>query len=950
MRILYSTDASVYREKPLAVAIPKNESDLKKLISFAGANQTALIPRAAGTSLAGQCVGNGIVVDVSRNFTQILELNIEEKWVRVQPGVIRDELNLYLKPHGLMFGPNTSTSNRCMIGGMVGNNSCGSTSIAYGNTRDHLISLKTILSDGSEATFESIDSASFQEKSNQESLEGQLYKVVNKMLSESDVCNEIIKEFPKKEVRRRNTGYALDELLECELFADSKEQFNFCKLLAGSEGTLAFTTEIKINLVPLPPAISGLICIHFDSVDEALQANKIAVNHNPQAIELMDREILDCTIGHIQYEKYRFFLEDEPEAILAVELAANTESELENLCNALVEELEEADLGFLYPILREDDIQKVWALRKAGLGLLSNLPGDAKAVAFVEDTAVPVEDLPEYIEDFTSMLDKHGLKSVYYAHAGAGELHLRPFLNLKEKKDRELFRTVGRETAELVKKYGGANSGEHGDGRVRGEFLEMLVGENNYQLFKDIKAAFDPQNIFNPGKIVDVPPINENLRYEEDQETRQFDTAFDFSETDGILRMTEKCTGSGDCRKTQLSGGTMCPSYMVTRDEKDTTRGRANILREFLTRSENENPFAHPEVKDVMDLCLSCKGCKSECPSNVDMSLLKAEFQHQYYKTHGVPKRAKAFANISKLHKLGSILPGINNLGIKIFGGLAKSQLGIAKERSIPKLHSFTLNKWYNKNHKKLNSNSSKGKVYFFNDEFTNYLDTEIGVKAIRLLCKLGYEVIIPEHYESGRAQFSKGLLDDAKELAQLNFDALHDIISEETPLVGVEPSAILGFRDEFPKLVKKGQQEASKALGKNALMLEEFIWREVEKGNISPKDFKQEKKHILLHGHCHQKALSSADFSAWVLGIPENYFVEVIPSGCCGMAGSFGYEEEHYDISMKVGELVLFPAVREAKGATIIAAPGTSCRHQIKDGTQKESFHPIEILFDALK
>ncbi len=951
MRTLYATDASVYRELPQAVAFPKSVKDLQTLIQFATQKETSLIPRTAGTSLAGQCVGHGIVVDVSKHFTKILEFNAQEKWVRVQPGVVRDELNKYLAPHGLMFGPNTSTSNRCMIGGMVGNNSCGTTSVKYGNTRDHVLELKTLLSDGSEATFNAINQTILDNKCKGENLENKIYDCLNTILSNHDYQCEIINEFPKEEVTRRNTGYALDQLLFTDLFDDEDAPpFNLCKLLTGSEGTLAFTTEIKLNLVPLPPKEKALVCSHFHDLESSLKATVVSMQHAPFAVELMDDHILDCTKGQLQYEPYRFFLEGEPKAVLCVELGADTKAELEALTQKLIDDYKQNDIGgYAHPVVYGEDIQKVWGIRKAGLGLLSNMPGDAKPVTVVEDTAVAVEDLPAYIADFKKMLASFNTQSVYYAHAGAGELHMRPLLDLKKKEDRERFRAIGKATAELVKKYEGANSGEHGDGRVRGEFLELLVGKINYQLFRKIKATFDPKNIFNPGKIVDAPPINEDLRYEENQETKTFNTKMDFSDTDGILRMVEKCTGSGDCRKTHLMGGTMCPSFMATRNEEDTTRARANILREFLTRSNDENPFAHEEVKEVMDLCLSCKGCTSECPSNVDMTTLKAEFQYQYYKKHGVPQRAKLFANITDLHKKAAILPSFSNLGINLFGNMMKKRFGIAEQRSIPKLYKTTLAKWFKKNQKKLQPKNSKGKVYFFNDEFTNYLDTPIGIKAIELLCKLGYEVEIPEHVESGRAHLSKGLLDEAQTLARKNVSLLKNKVNENTPIVGVEPSAILGFRDEYIRLVDRSEMETAKALGKYALTMEEFLWREVEKGKISAADFSKDTKTVLLHGHCHQKSLSSVDYTAWLLSLPENYQVEVIPSGCCGMAGSFGYEAEHYKVSMQIGELVLFPAVKKANSSTIIAAPGTSCRHQIHDGTKRTALHPVEILHAAL-
>ena len=955
MRALYATDASVYREMPLAVAMPRHKADIKQLILFAKNEGLSLIPRAAGTSLAGQCVGDGIVVDVSKFMTEILEVNAEQGWVRVEPGVIRNDLNHYLKPHGRFFGPNTSTANRAMIAGMVGNNSCGSYSIVYGTTRDHVMEIEAILSDGSEVTFGELSVEEFHAKRQQLDLEGKLYQQVWEELSQPAVADEIRAQFPKPSIHRRNTGYAVDVLLEMEPFG-GKEPFNFCKLITGSEGTLAFITEIKIHVDPLPPTHIGLVCPHFTSVAESLKAVLVAMRHAPRAVELMDKVIMDCTKGNRMYSQDRFFLEGDPEAVLVIEVGGENEEEVQAGLRVIEEDMRREGLGYAFPQVLGPGISRVWGLRSAGLGLLANVPGDAKAVAVIEDTAVELQDLPAYIDEFTEMMAGFGQKAVYYAHAGAGELHLRPILDLKEKKDRELFHEIGETTARLVKKYDGSLSGEHGDGRVRAEFIPLMIGEQNYALLKRLKQTWDPQNLFNPGKIVDAPPMNSSLRYDEDQETKQFDTLMDFSDTDGILRAAEKCNGSGDCRKTHLSGGTMCPSYMATRSERDTTRARANILREVLTRSEDENPFAHKDIKEVMDLCLSCKGCASECPSNVNVATLKAEFLHQYYQKHGVPLRSRAIANIGKLNGLGSIVPGLTNfaLGNKLTSGVLKSVLGVAPERSLPLLHKKTLAKWYKQNATQLTETARKsglkGKVYFFNDEFTQFNDVEIGIKALELLARLGYEVEIPKHEESGRAYLSKGLLREARKMAMYNVNALGDLVTEETPLVGVEPSAILGFRDEFPRLVIPELRDTAVELGKHALTLEEFLFREMEKGLITPDHFTEAPRKVLLHGHCHQKALSSLTPTQQLLTLPSNYELETIPSGCCGMAGSFGYEKEHYDLSMQVGELVLFPAVREAEAETIIAAPGTSCRHQIADGTGKKAKHPVEVLWEALR
>jgi len=950
MRILYATDASAYREMPLAVVVPKTVDDIKKLIAFAHAEQTSLIPRTAGTSLAGQVVGDGIIVDVSKYFTKIIELNKEAGWVRVQPGVIRDELNMFLKPHGLFFGPETSTANRAMMGGMVGNNSCGSNSVVYRSTREHLLEVKTLLSDGSEATFKTLGLEDFHGKCEGESLEANIYKTVRRLLSNYENQQEIRKEFPKKTVERRNTGYAVDVLLDASPFTAGGEDFNFCKLIAGSEGTLAFITEIKLNVVPLPPKEVGLLCVHFNSIDEALRANIIALQYRPSASELIDHYILECTKNNIEQSKNRFFVQGDPGAILVIEFARTNREEIIEIAAKVEADMRAANLGYHFPLLFGDDSKKIWTLRKAGLGLLSNLPGDSKAVPVIEDTAVDVHDLPAYIRDFNEILKKHNLYSVHYAHAGSGEIHLRPIINLKTEEGNKLFRTIAEEIATLVKKYDGSLSGEHGDGRLRGEFIKQMVGEKNYQLLREIKSTWDPANIFNPNKIVDTPAMNTMLRYTPGQQTPPFKTVFRFHNQD-ILQHAEQCNGSGDCRKTELSGGTMCPSFMATRNEKDTTRARANILREFLTNSQKMNRFDHEEILDVMDLCLSCKGCKSECPSNVDVAKLKAEFLQQYYDANGIPFRSKLIANFSRSAKLGSIFPAMYNFMMTAPGisNVIKISSGFAVKRSMPTMYKTTLKNWYKENKTKSKLKTPTHKVFLFCDEFTNYNDTEIGIKAILLLEKLGYEVVIPKHEESGRAWLSKGFLRQAKKIANKNITLLSPLINAETPLIGIEPSAILTFRDEYIDLADDDKFEAAKKLATNVFTIDEFIAAEIEKGNIIKEIFTKEERNIKLHGHCQQKALSSIAPSVKMLSLPENYTVDGIPSGCCGMAGSFGYEKEHYELSMKIGELVLFPAVRKQPENIIIAAPGTSCRHQVKDGTGRKALHPVEILWEAL-
>lgn len=949
---IYATDASVYRSLPLAVAYPKTVGDIKRLMAFAKEHGTSLIPRTAGTSLAGQCVGTGIVVDVSKYFTKILDINEKERTVTVQPGVVRDQLNNYLKPFGLFFGPNTSTSNRCMIGGMVGNNSSGTTSIKYGVTRDKVLKLTTVLSDGSEAVFHELNKQEFEAKTSIDSLEGHIYRAVKEQLQPAEVRKEIAEKFPKPEIHRRNTGYAIDELIKSNIFDDSfDEGLNMCKLLCGSEGTLAFTTEITLQLDVLPPEHSVMVAAHFHSIEQCLNSVQMVMQHNLYTCEMMDKTILDCTKHNKAQSENRRFVIDDPMAILMCEVRATTPDAAQTMAQALVRDIERSDHSYAFPILMGDGIDKAMELRKAGLGLLGNIIGDEKSAACIEDTAVALPDLANYIEEFSQLMKRHGQKAIYYAHAGAGELHLRPILNLKTGKGVSDFRRITMEVAHLVKKYNGSLSGEHGDGIVRAEFIEMMVGENNYTIFKKIKWAFDPDNILNPGKIVEPYPMDKNLRYQPDRAEPEIKTLLDFSSSMGILREAEKCNGSGDCRKLPEFGGTMCPSYRATRNEKDTTRARANALREFLTNSIKKNKFDHQELKEVFDLCLSCKACASECPSSVDVASLKAEFQYQYQKANGVGLRNRLMANINAINALGSKFPRLTNWVFvnKQLSRVIKSAAGMAEQRHLPLLSKISMDKHFKNGTSTYNAQIPiKKTIYFFKDEFTNYLDVKIGYDAIMLLIGLGYKVEFAKHWQSGRALISKGLLDKAKTMADQNIDVFKNLISEDTPLVGLEPSAILTFRDEYIKLAQ--DKVSAQAIALHTFLIEEFIQQEIQLGNITADQFTDEAKTIKFHGHCHQKALGHQSASFEMLNLPKNYRVSIIASGCCGMAGSFGYEKEHYDVSMAIGEQTLFPAVRNADIEVLIAANGTSCRHQIHDGTGREALHPVTILRQALK
>jgi FAD/FMN-containing dehydrogenase/Fe-S oxidoreductase len=901
----------------------------------------------------------------------------------VQPGVVRNELNRFLQPHGLFFTPETSTANRAMIGGMVGNNSCGANSIVYGTTREHLVSARGFLSDGSAATFGPLTREQFAAKcAGPDTLETRIYRAVRDLLGQASNRDLVRANYPKPSVTRRNTGYALDRLMECAVFDPASHQpFNLCRLLAGSEGTLFLGVEFELNLEPLPPP-GALLCAHFATIHDSLKATLIAMRHRPHGCELIDRHILECTKANLEHAKNRFFVQGDPGAVLVVELRrpdrAATEAELQTIAA----EMRAAGLGYAFPILWGADVEKVWDLRRAGQGLMNNVVGDAQPRENVEDTAVAVEDLPDYIAEFdTLMRDKYGISCVYYAHAGAGELHTRPLFNLKTAEGLRIFRAIATDVAALVKKYRGSLSGEHGDGRLRGEFIRFMVGDACYAMMRRVKETFDPHNIFNPGKIIDTPPMDTSLRHDLAHHPQEPATIFDFSATQGVLRAAERCTGVGECRKSHLAGGTMCPSYMATRNESDTTRARANLLRQVLTHPRDvANPWDSPEIAAVMDLCLSCKGCKSECPSNVDVARLKAEWQQHYHDTHGVPLRSRLVANFVPSMRLAALAPGFYNWLVTApdTSRWIKQLSGFAERRSLPTLHATTLAAWHARHGNPLPSPNAfkvggasrpdsyperrgvkplprenavfpNGRVHLFCDEFTNYNDTAVGIKAIELLNRLGYEVVIPTHVESGRAHLSKGLVREARGFAVRNVELLKDVVTDAAPLIGLEPSAILGFRDEYPDLVPASLKPAAQALAKQALLFDEFFAREIAAGRIRRESFRAEKKLIRLHGHCHQKALSSLNPTVAALELPAGHEVRLIPSGCCGMAGSFGYEAEHFAVSQQIGELVLFPTVRTAAPDTIVCAPGTSCRHQIKDGTGRTALHPAEILHAAL-
>lgn len=959
-RLAYATDASVYREVPYGVAYPANKDDIIALLHQAAELQTSIIPRAGGTSIAGQVVGSGIVADISRYMNHILEINSEKRFAIVEPGVVRDELNLACKPYGLFFSPETSTSNRCCIGGMVGNNSCGTHSLVYGSTRPHVLEADAVLADGTTEHFADYTIQELEARFGREfwtntphnqSLIQQIYAQLICFAIDPKTQTVIETSYPDKELKRRSCGYAIDEVI-ADLTDPSKpfseRTINLCKLITGSEGTLAFLYRIKVSLDPLPKKEVMVLCAHCTDLAASFEANLIALKHQPTAIELMDGDILELSKHSAAVE--RFFVAGDPAALLISELRADSRAEIDHHADLLEKDLIGSGLVKLCTRVYGAEVAKVWNLRKAGLGILNGMPGEAKPTGVIEDTAVAPSRLPAYMKDFQAMLKRLGTSCVFYGHISTGELHLRPILNLKTQEGKELFRRIARETTLLVRKHRGTISGEHGDGRLRGEFIPLQYGEEAYRLMQQVKYCWDAHQVFNPHKIVDTPRMDESLRADRSMMGND------------LLCRVEKCNGAGDCRKSELMGGTMCPAYKVSHNELHTTRARANILREYLT-DKGEGLVTTDDVQEVLSSCLACKACRRECPSGVDLTRLRAEVLQHIYHKKSTPIRTWMVAHNNDIQKLGSRMPTVYNFFAtnRLTSTILKKIVGFAPERAIPQI---AKNREARKvirdsslvvRHARCEKRATKS-LFLFQDEFTRYEEPELIATFIRLMKRLGYEVVIPQHVESGRAAISKGCLNAAKRYAEKNVRLLSGLVSAEMPLVGIEPSCILTFRDEYPELVQPEWREAAEELAKNTYLFDEFLMREVEAGHIKAEEFRDLHVDIWLHGHCHQKALVGVEKSAALLSLPPNARVHVIPSGCCGMAGSFGYEKAHYQTSLAIGEMVLFPAVRKAMShenrepMTLIAAPGISCRTQIKDGTGYSAHHPIEILFRLLK
>lgn len=931
-RLLYATDASLYQVMPIGVVVPRDAEDVVETVRLCAERRVPVLPRGSGTSLAGQTVGTAVVLDFTPYMNRVLELNVEERWVRVQPGVILDELNAFLKPHGLKFAPDVATSNRASIGGMMGNNSCGARSLLYGKTIDHVLEQQVVLSDGSVAHFCEVTPEEWERRGQAETLEGRLYRETARICREN--AAEIDLRFPR--IMRRVGGYNLDEIVR-------HRRHNLARLMVGSEGTLATVTEAKLSLEPTPRC-TGLLISHFSDLLESLTAVRWIADHGPAAIELMDRIILDLTRDNLDLRPARSFLKGDPEAALITEFYGDTPEEVLAKLERLAQELEGRSAGYAHVQIPDAaGQQNVWSVRKAGVGILMGMKGDAKPAGFIEDTAVAPEALPDYIRDLRALLGEYDLDACYYAHASVGCLHVRPILNLKKAEDRARLREIASRVADLVLSYGGAISAEHGDGLLRSEWQERMFGPQVYQAFRELKAAFDPQGIMNPGKIVDAPRMDESLRYHAGYQTLPVETLLDFSRDGGFARAVEMCSGVGACRK--KLDGTMCPSYRGTLDEAHSTRGRANTLRMLLSGQAGPPRLADPKGMEVLDLCLECKACKSECPSNVDMAKLKYEFLAHYHAEHGTPLRARFFGNIAWVSRLGSAAAPLANWiqELPLTRSLLDRWLGIDRRRPFPRLAGETFRAWFRR-HKPGPRAGQRGEVLLLADTFTDYQEPEIGRDAVRVLEAFGYRVRVPDLKCCGRPLISKGLLREARAHAEWNVAALTSRELRDLPLLGLEPSCVVSYRDEYTDF-RLG--EAAEALAARTWMLEDFLAD--RHADDADRPFREERRRVLLHGHCHQKSVLGMNRTVQALRMVPGYDVTLLNTGCCGMAGTFGYEKEHYDLSLRIGELSLFPPVRDADPETLVVTAGTSCRHQIRDGTGRTALHPVQALARAL-
>jgi len=935
-RYLYSTDASLYQIQPVGVVVARDKDDVVQAIRTAAKYGVSILPRGGGTSLAGQAVGNSLVIDVSKFMNRILEFNANERWIRIEPGIVRDELNQQIKHTGLHFAPETATSNRANIGGMIGNNSSGTRSIVYGKTVDHVLEVRAILANGDEALFRMLTPAEYEIKCNQQNLEGQIYCDVRRLVRENE--NEIRARFPK--VMRRVGGYNLDELI-------GRKNWNLSKILAGSEGTLACIVEAKLKLQPLPQ-ITALLIVHFSDLIESLQAVGQILQHYPAAVELLDQVIISLAHNNLAIKKLCTFIQGQPQALLLIEFFGESETEVSAKITATETSLRQAGFGYAYVrAISSEEQNRVWNVRKASLGILQSMKGDFKPVAFIEDACVPTTVMPEYIKQVIEIVQKHNRDLSIYGHASVGVLHVRPVLNMKNPDDIKIFRKISEEVFELVVKYGGAWSGEHGDGLARSYLNEKFFGPKLYQAFHELKRAFDPLSLMNPGKIVAAQSIAENLRIDPNYKAREIKTYFRFNEDGGFSRAVEMCTGVGACRKT--TNGTMCPSYMATRDEEHSTRGRANALRAALTGSISTQNFTTPRLKEVFDLCLACKGCKAECPSNVDVAKLKYEFLSHYYDEHGTPLSARLFSRPDLLGKFGSRFSAVTNPLLKNAGmrQILETIFGVDRRRVLPLYAKQNFPDWFRPHRQREGQEGSREKrVVLFNDTFMNYHEPEIGQAAVHVLEALGYQVILANVGCCMRPAISNGLLRMARSRAESLVEHLHKFAMQGYKIVGCEPSCVSAIKEDYPDFAR--HHEKAKAVAENILLIEDFILLHLEKKGLPPQR-KNLNAPILYHGHCHHKALFGTATSKAVLTQITGCSVHEIDSGCCGMAGAFGYEKRHYDISMKIGGRRLFPAMQEASAEHRLVANGFSCRHQIEHATGKKAQHAVQILAEAM-
>ncbi|MGB1251108.1 MAG: FAD-binding and (Fe-S)-binding domain-containing protein [Candidatus Promineifilaceae bacterium] len=948
-RTLYSTDASLYQVMPLGVCFPRNADEVAAIVTLANQHEIPLLPRAGGTGLAGQTVNEALVIDFSHHMDQLLEVNVEERWAKVQPGLVFANMNKRLKQHGLMFGPDPASGNRAGLGGIVGNNATGSHSILYGMAVDHVIETEVVLSDGSLARFGTCSAEQLPQFAQRSGIEGAAYR---KLIDISTNHAEAVRNGTPKHWRRCG-GYNLfrfvDGVPESPYIRRDSGQFNLAQLMTGSEGTLGVMTEFKLNIVPTPQQ-TALAIVHFDDAYTALEATQFILEMQPSAVELFDKLTMRLCREHPIFSKMlATFIEGTPNSVLVTEFYGHSESELKDKVEKLEAHLKRVGINFtaIVPLMTPRSQEPVWKVRKAGLGILQSRRGDFKPAAFIEDTAVPVHHLAEYITRLERFCHDIDVEMAYYAHASGGCLHVRPLVNTKSHDHLDKMIKISHYTLKLMHEYGGSFSSEHGDGRARSWLNESFFGPDLYQLFREVKETFDPKNLLNPGNIVNSQGgLDEAMRFGRNYTNVTLHTNLDFSPDQGFHRAVEMCNGAGVCRK---HGGTMCPPYMVTREEEHSTRGRANMLRAALTGKIPAERLTEKRMYETMDLCISCKACKSECPSSVDMAKIKTEFLDRYHAKNGTPLRAKLFGNIHRVNRMlsGPLAPVANWVGqLAITKKLNERFLGVGRERDLPTFARESFVHWF-KNRPKSPPTSQRPKVVLFNDTFNTYNSPHVSIAATEVLEAAGFEVILPEHNCCGRPMLSKGLINDARQLATDTIDKLYPFAAAGIPIVGLEPSCLLSFRDDYHYLLPN--DDRVQAVSDRALLFEEFIAQLADKGalNLMFKPSEQGRD-LLLHGHCHQKAIAGTETAKQILALP-GYNVTEIDSGCCGMAGSFGYEKEHVEISLAMGNRALFPAIKAVSPDTIIAASGTSCREQIADGTGRVGLHSAEILRNAL-